>query len=70
MKNSVKMVLEASPKFDEKLNRLAVATGTSPEQVLLKAITLYEVASDAKHKNQHLSILDTNQHVVAEVVGV
>jgi len=70
MKKPVTMVLEASPKFDEKLNRLAAATGTSPEQVLLKAIALYEVASDAKHNNQHIGILDTNQHVVAEVVGV
>lgn len=70
MKNPVNLVLEASPKFDEKLNRLAAATGTSPETVLLKAVALYEVASDAKRRNEHIGILDTNQHVVAEVVGV
>lgn len=70
MENSVSMTLEVSQALNEKISNLAQVNGTSPDTVLLKALALYDVASDAKRKNQHISILDAEQRVVAEVVGV
>ena len=70
MENSVSMVLELSPGLNEKISQLAEQNGTSPDVVLLKALALYDLASLAKQKSQHLGILDTEQRVVAQVVGV
>jgi predicted transcriptional regulator len=70
MKNSVSMTLEVSKALNEKLSTLAQVNGTSLDTILLKALTLYDVASDAKQKNQHIGILDAQQRVIAEVVGV
>ena len=70
MENSVSMVLELSHGLNEKITQLAQLNGTSPDVVLLKALAPYDLASLAKQRSQHLSILDTEQHLVAEVVGV
>ncbi|MFC5510362.1 hypothetical protein ACFPOU_04370 [Massilia jejuensis] len=64
------MTLEVSKALNEKLSTLAQVNGTSLDTVLLKALTLYDVASDAKQKNHHIGILDDQQRVIAEVVGV
>ena len=38
--------------------------------VLLKALTLYGIASQAKIDNQRIGIVDANQRLLAEVIGI
>lgn len=47
---NVQMTLSMSPALEAKLARLAVASGSTEADVLLKAIALYEVALQAKLK--------------------
>jgi predicted transcriptional regulator len=70
MESSVTITLEVSPALNEKLRHLAKANNTDLDTVLLKALALYEVASQAKQENRRLAILDANQHLVAEVTGI
>lgn len=70
MENSVTMTLQVSPALNDKLSQLAQANKTDLDTLLLKALTLYGVASQAKSENRRIGILDAEQHVVAEVVGI
>lgn len=67
---NVQMTLSMSPPLEAKLGRLAVASGSTEADVLLKAITLYEIALQAKLKDQSLAIVDDKEHVVYEVSGI
>jgi predicted transcriptional regulator len=64
------MTLEVSPVLNEKLQKLAELNGTTMDTVLLKALTLYGIASQAKIDNQRIGIVDANQQLLAEVIGI
>jgi|GEM_PF-2742208 len=70
MSNLVSMTLEVSPVLNEKLHKLAELNGTTMDMVLLKALTLYGIASQAKIDNQRIGIVDANQQLLAEVIGI
>jgi predicted transcriptional regulator len=70
MSNLVSMTLEVSPVLNEKLHKLAELNGTTMDTVLLKALTLYGIASQAKIDNQRIGIVDANQQLLAEVIGI
>ncbi|XYJ09372.1 hypothetical protein ACSUZJ_18550 [Telluria sp. B2] len=70
MSNLVSMTLEVSPELNEKLRRLAKLNGTTMDTMLLKALTLYGIASQAKIDNQRIGIVDANQQLLAEVIGI
>jgi len=70
MGNLVSMTLEVSPVLNEKLHKLAELNGTTMGTVLLKALTLYGIASQAKIDNQRIGIVDANQQLLAEVIGI
>lgn len=70
MSNLVSMTLEVSPELNEKLHRLAKLNGTTMDTMLLKALTLYGIASQAKIDNQRIGIVDANQQLLAEVIGI
>jgi len=59
-----------SPALEAKLARLAVASGSTEADVLLKAIALYEVALQAKLKGQDVAILDEEKRLVREIDGI
>ena len=68
---NVQMTLTMSPALEAKLARLAVASGSSEADVLLKAIALYEVALQAKLKGRDLTaILDEEKRLVREIDGI
>lgn len=70
MENSVTMTLEVSSALNKKLSQLAAVNNMPLDMVLLKALALYDVASQAKQKNRRLGILDPDQRLVAEVTGI
>jgi len=67
---NVHMTLSMSPALEAKLARLAVASASTEADVLLKAITLYEIALQAKLKGQDLAVLDEEKCVVSEIDGI
>jgi hypothetical protein len=69
MTNSVKMNMEMSPALNEMLNELVESSGASLEEIVLKGVALYGIATRAKQENQHLGILDDKQQLVAEIDG-
>jgi predicted transcriptional regulator len=70
MSNLVSMTLEVSPELNEKLRRLAKLNGTTMDTMLLKALTLYGIASQAKIDNQRIGVVDANQQLLTEVIGI
>lgn len=70
MEQPVSMTLEMSPALDEKLSRLAQASHSSPDVVLLKALKLYDIAVQAQQENNRVGIVDRDHHLVAEVTGI
>ena len=62
------MTLSVSPALEENLSRLAVASGSTEADVLLKAIALHDVALQAKLRDQSVVIVDACQCVVSEII--
>lgn len=66
----IQISLDLSPELYETLNNLAQKIDGDNSLVLLKAIALMEVAVEAKQKGKHLWIVDENQNLETEVVGI
>ena len=66
---NVQMTLSTSPALEAKLARLAVASGSTEADVLLKAIALYEVALQAELQGYSLTDFD-GKNIVNEITGI
>lgn len=63
--------LVRSEAVSETLDQLVDLTGHDPEDLLLRALTLYEVAYEAvTHKNQRLVLVSHEYDFVREIVGL
>ncbi|QJE03736.1 hypothetical protein HH212_26945 (plasmid) [Massilia forsythiae] len=67
---NVQMALSMSPALEAKLARLAVASGSSEADVLLKAIALYGVALQAKLNGQELAFLNNEKRAMSQIDGI
>ena len=54
----------------EAIDKLVAKTGDNREDLLLKALTLYEVAIDAAREGQRLAMLGQDYRFIREVVGL
>jgi predicted transcriptional regulator len=68
--NAVRLSLVVSPELNETLEELAERSHSSKSDVLRKAIALFDVAAQAKQKDQRIGILDRDDKVVKEIVGI
>jgi hypothetical protein len=59
-----------SELINETLAGITEKTGESPEDTLVMALTLYEVAIDAMRQDQRLVLLDKSYGFVREVTGL
>ena len=66
----VRLSLIVSPQLNETLEGLAESQHTTKSDVLRKAIALFDLASEAKAKDQRLGILDKDRKIVTEIVGL
>ena len=66
----VRLSLVVSPELNETLQELADRQHSTKSEVLRKAIALYDVAAEAKQKDQRIGILDKDRRVVTEIVGI
>jgi predicted transcriptional regulator len=69
-KAEIRLSLVVSPELNDVLEDLADASHSTKSEVLRKAIALFDVASAAKQKNQKIGILDQDDKVVKEIVGI
>ncbi len=66
----IQINLDLSPELYETLNNLAQKINGDNAEVLLKAIALMEVVSEAKQKGKHIWIADENQNLETEIIGI
>lgn len=66
----VQITLDISLELYETLNRLAQKINGDNAEVLLKAITLMEVAVEAKQKGKCLWIADEKKNLESKIVGI
>jgi len=66
----VRLSLDLSQELNDTLDRLAAEGGTTKSELLRKAIALVDVATQAKRNHQKLAIVDEQQHVVSQIVGL
>lgn len=69
-KGDIRLSLIVSPELNETLEALAESQHTTKSEVLRKAIALFDVASEAKEKDQRIGILDKDRNVVTEIIGI
>jgi hypothetical protein len=65
-------LMELSPELLALLNQLASRPGESAsiEDVMKKAIALFDVATQAKGQGQKIAILDKDDKLVREIIGI
>ncbi|MEH2339643.1 DNA-binding protein [Nostoc sp.] len=66
----IQINLDFSPELYETLNNLAQHMNGDNAEVFLKAIALLEVAVEAKQKGRHIWIVDDNQNIETEIIGI
>lgn len=69
-KGKVRLSLDVSPELNELLESLARTLRVTKSDILRKAIVLMKVALDAKLKKKKLAIVDQDQPVQTEIVGL
>jgi predicted transcriptional regulator len=69
-RTEVRLSLVVSPELNETLEELAERSHSSKSEILRKAIALFDVAAQAKQKDQRVGILDRDDKVVKEIVGI
>lgn len=62
--------LALSPALDKRLNEIAVSTSHSKEEILKRAIVLFEVALSARENSQRIGIIGADQQLISEIVGL
>ena len=66
----VRLNLVISPELNKRLEELANAGHTDKSEVLLKAIYLFDVVSEAKSEKKRFGIFDQNKNLLTEIVGI
>lgn len=66
----VRLSLDVSPELNTILDQMAEKTCSSKSDVLRKSIALMEVAVQEKEKGNHLSIVNRDQKVIKEIIGL
>ena len=69
-KEKVRLSLDISPELNELLERLANLTGGTKSDVLRKAISLMEVAVEAKRQGKKFGIAEKDQQLSTEIIGL
>lgn len=68
--SKIRLSLDVSPELNETITQLAKKSGGSKSDILRKAIALMEVAVDAKARGEKVALVDKDQAVSREIVGI
>lgn len=66
----VRLSLDLSPLANEVLEEVAANQHTTKSDVLRKAIGLVKLADDARRDNRKIGVMDTENNVFSEIVGL
>lgn len=69
-KEKVRLSLDISPELNTLLEQLANTTGGTKSEVLRKAISLMEVAVEAKRQGKKFGIAERDQQLSTEIIGL
>lgn len=62
--------LSLSPALNDRLEQLAASGQTTKTEILRKAIALYDIACVAKAENKRIGIIDQNNCLITEIIGI
>ena len=62
--------LEMSPETNELLERLAAKTSSTKDEVLVKAIVLFNLAVDATLQGKKFGVAEKDHSLFKEIVGI
>ena len=66
----IQLNLDLSLELYETINNMAQKINADHAEVLLLAITLLEVAVEAKDQGKHIWITDDHQNIETEIIGI
>lgn len=66
----VRLSLDVSPELNQKLDELSEKIHGSRSDVLRRAIVLMDVAVRARDEGHKLGVVDKNQPLLTEIVGI
>jgi LysM repeat protein len=66
----VRLTVDVSAELNQTLSRLAQDSGTTKSEILRKAVTLMEVAAQARDRGQKLALIDRQDPAETEIVGI
>jgi hypothetical protein len=67
--DSAHQMLDHSDNMIDAVDDLAKKTGDTKEDILFKALTLYEAAIEAKQKGQRLVVVGSDYRFIKEIIG-
>lgn len=67
---TIKLNLTVSQEINVRLDELAISGQVTKSEVMHKAITLFDVVSQAKLEGRRFGILDRDGKLVTEIVGI
>lgn len=68
--DTVRLSLDLSSQTNALLESLAADMHTTKSGVLRKAIALVQVAEEARRNNRKVGVLDSEQNVFSEIIGL
>lgn len=69
-RSHVRLSLDVSSEVNDTLDEMAEKLHASKSDVLRKSIALMEVAIREKGRGNHLGVVDKNQKILKEIVGL
>jgi predicted transcriptional regulator len=66
----IRLSLDVSPELNRIIDEMAEKTHSSKSEVLIKSIALMKVAVQERDKDNHLAIVNQNQEIIKEIVGL
>jgi predicted transcriptional regulator len=69
-RGEIRLSLVVSPELNKTLENLAENSHSTKSEILRKAIALFDLALQARRKDQKIGILDKDDQVVKEIVGI
>ena len=67
---ATRMSISLSADAAANLDNLAMQAGSAKGEIIRRALALYAVAREGAEKRQRLAILDGDNHIVKEIVGI
>ena len=70
MSKKVLWSLEVAAALDQRINEIAEQSNSSKTRILQKAMVLIDVAIQEQDKGNHLAIVDKDDKIIKDIVGL